>query len=166
MLEQAITEVRLEDEEVLLELIVGLHLVLLLDRLLPHAHELPALELLEEAEVLDVIVGVALDEPLTEGLELHGGVLLVEGETFARDGVVLIPEALIEADWLQVVGVVLVGTVQIGENCLFLAAGIEQQLNILVELAPLLRLLGLLAILLAQVVDHIRRLSIRLGLGT
>ena len=64
---------------------------MLLDGFLPHAHELPALELLEEAEILDVVVRVTLDEPLAERHELDRGVLvLIEGEALARDGVVLV----------------------------------------------------------------------------
>jgi hypothetical protein len=57
-------EVVLEHEELLLEGVLGLHPILVLDRLLPHPHELPLLELLEERELLDVVVGVALNQPL------------------------------------------------------------------------------------------------------
>jgi hypothetical protein len=48
MLPQVHAEVILEHEKFLLEGVLGLHPVLVLDSLLPHAHELPALELLEE----------------------------------------------------------------------------------------------------------------------
>ena len=79
MLEQVLAEVVPQDEELLVKGVYRLHLVVQLDLLLPHAHELPRLELLEEGEVLDVIVGVSFNEPLTERHELLGRVLLVEG---------------------------------------------------------------------------------------
>jgi hypothetical protein len=42
------TKVVLEHEKFFLKSVLGLHSVLVLDSLLPHAHELPALEFLEE----------------------------------------------------------------------------------------------------------------------
>ena len=56
VLEEVGPEVLLEDEEVLNELVLDIVSVGLLDALLPHAHELPRSELLEEGEVLDVVV--------------------------------------------------------------------------------------------------------------
>lgn len=55
----------------------------MLDGLLPHAHELPSLELLEEGQLLDVVVGVALNQPLAKGQELDGGIVFVEGQSLA-----------------------------------------------------------------------------------
>jgi hypothetical protein len=60
------TEVGLEHEELLLEQILGAVSLLTLDSLLPHPHELPFFELLEEIELLDVIIGVSLNKPLTK----------------------------------------------------------------------------------------------------
>ena len=57
-------EVVLKDEQLLFESVLGLHSVLVLDGFLPHSHELPFLEFLEEVEFLDVVVGVSLDQPL------------------------------------------------------------------------------------------------------
>jgi len=56
VLEQVLSEVWLQHEKVLFKLIDSSNLVVLLDLFLPHAHEFPAFELLEEAEVFDVIV--------------------------------------------------------------------------------------------------------------
>ena len=58
-------EVILEHEKLLLERVLGFHSVLMLDGLLPHSHELPFFELLEEVLLLDMIVRVSLDQPLT-----------------------------------------------------------------------------------------------------
>ena len=41
MLEQVLSEVLLQDEQVLVEEVESLHFVLLLDHSLPHAHEFP-----------------------------------------------------------------------------------------------------------------------------
>lgn len=83
MSEQVFAEAILKHEKTLIKLVEGLHLVLLLDGFLPHSHEFPALELLEEGEILDMVVGVALNEPLAERHELHWLVVLVEGQTLA-----------------------------------------------------------------------------------
>ena len=144
---EMLSEFFLEDEQVLLKLVHGLHLVVLLDSLLPEAHEFPGLELLEEAEVPDVVVTVTLDQPLAKRHEFNGRVLLVEGETLATDGVVLVISLAIAAG-LQIVGVVLVGASQVCENRFFFAAGVQQKLDVLVELAPLLGLLRFLTVLL------------------
>jgi len=66
-----LAEVRLEHEELLLEGVLGLDTELALDSLLPHAHELPLLELLEEVKLLDAVVGISLDEPLAQLEELN-----------------------------------------------------------------------------------------------
>ena len=131
MLEEMLAEVVLQDEQVLIKVVVGLHLVLLLDDFLPHAHELPALELLEEGEVLDVVVRVTLDKPLAQRHEIDGLLLFVQGQTFARDRVVGVTFVLV-GDWLQVVWVTLVVALQVGEDGLLLAASVKEQLNVLI----------------------------------
>ena len=65
VLHQVRTEGVLQNEELLFKLVLGFDTVLVLDGLLPHAHELPFVELTEETVSLDVIVGVALNQPLT-----------------------------------------------------------------------------------------------------
>ena len=66
VLEQVLSEVWLQHEKVLFKLINSSNLVVLLDLFLPHAHKFPAFELLEEAEVFDVIVRVTFNEPLSK----------------------------------------------------------------------------------------------------
>ena len=77
MYEEAISEFILQYEQIFAELIISLHLVLRLYRFLPHTHEFPRFELLEESEVLYVVVGIAFDEPLAKGHKLNRSVLLV-----------------------------------------------------------------------------------------
>ena len=112
-----------------------------------------------------MIVGVALNEPLTEGHEFDGRVLLVEGQALARDGVVLV-KAVLVATGLQVVRIILVHASEVREDGLFLTSRVQQQLDVLVKLSPLLGLLGLLRVLIAEVVDDVGRLSVSLGLGS
>jgi hypothetical protein len=83
MLHQVNSEVVIQDEEVLFEVVHGFHTVLVLYGLFPHAHELPLLELLEELVSLDVVVRITFDEPLSKGEEFDGLLLLVHGDTFA-----------------------------------------------------------------------------------
>ena len=71
------TEVILKHEKLLLEGILSLHSILMLDGLLPHSHELPLLEFLEEVEFLDMVVRISFDEPLTERQELDRLILLI-----------------------------------------------------------------------------------------
>jgi hypothetical protein len=52
------------------------------DGFLPHSHELPFLEFLEEIFLLDVVVRVSLDQPLAKRQELDWSVVLIKGETF------------------------------------------------------------------------------------
>jgi hypothetical protein len=72
----------LEHKEFFFKGILGLHPVLVLDCLLPHAHELPALELLEEGKFLNVIVGITFNQPLPQREELDGGIVFVQSQTF------------------------------------------------------------------------------------
>jgi hypothetical protein len=81
MFREMSTKVILKHEEFLLERVLGLHPILMLDSLLPHSHELPFLELLEEAQLLNMVVRVTLNEPLTERNEFNRGVTLVESQT-------------------------------------------------------------------------------------
>ena len=63
--EEVLGEYGVEDEELVLELSGSLSASLHLNGLLPHAKELPALKLLEERKLLDVIIRVTLNQPLT-----------------------------------------------------------------------------------------------------
>jgi len=47
----------------------------------PHPQKLPSFELFEKAELLDVIIGVSLDEPVTESDELDWRLSQVECDT-------------------------------------------------------------------------------------
>ena len=82
-------EVVLEHEEFLLELGLRLHSLLVLDGLLPHSHELPLLEFLEEIQFFDVVVRVSLDEPLAKGQELNGSIVLIQGQPLTTECIVL-----------------------------------------------------------------------------
>jgi hypothetical protein len=85
------TEVVFQDKQLLVKRILGGRSVLLLDHLFPHSHELPLLELLEEAQFFYMVVTVTLDQPLAEGDELNGRVLiLIEGQTFSGESVILL----------------------------------------------------------------------------
>ena len=66
MLAEMLTEMVLEDEKLLFERILSLHTVLMLDSFFPHAHKLPSFEFFEEWELLDMIIGVSFNEPLTK----------------------------------------------------------------------------------------------------
>ena len=80
----------LEDEKLVIEVVLGRDTILVLYGLLPHAHELPLLELTEETVSLDVVVAIALDEPLAEREELLRDLVLVLGDALARKSVVLV----------------------------------------------------------------------------
>lgn len=71
------TKVILKYEKLLLKGILSFHSVLMLDGLLPHSHELPLLEFLEEVEFLDMVVGISLDKPLSERQELDWSIVLI-----------------------------------------------------------------------------------------
>ena len=126
MFEQVLAEVLLQNEEVLVEQVQSLHFVLLLYPALPQAHELPLVELLEEGEVLNVVVGVALDQPLAQGHELNGCLLLIERQAFARDCIVPVATLITHAvtNRLQIIRVVLVLADEVCEDRFFLAAGV------------------------------------------
>ena len=117
-----------------------------------------------------MVVGVALNEPLTQRHELNWLLLLVEGQTLARDGVVSISALFTAtiATWFEVIWVILVFADQIGENGFFLASCVEEELDVLIELAPLLWLLRLVLVLFAEVVhdDWGLGLSLRLATGS
>jgi hypothetical protein len=81
MSKQVSTEVIFKNEELLVKRVLGCATILLFDHLLPHTHELPFLELLEEAQLLNMVVRVTLNEPLTERNEFNRGVTLVESQT-------------------------------------------------------------------------------------
>jgi hypothetical protein len=158
VLEQMRPEVLLQDEQILLELVLHIVSVGFLDALFPHAHEFPGLELLEEGEVLDVIVRVSLDEPLAEGEELYWGVSLIEGQSIARDGVVVVTLLDVSKPCvLQVIWVILAHGLKVHEHGLLVALGVEEKLDELVELGPGLGLLGLLVVFLRHVGDDVSR---------
>ena len=90
MRRQVLIEMWLKHEELFFQRILCFHSVLMLDRLLPHPHELPLLELLEEVQLFDVIVGVSLYQPLPKAQELDWGVILIESQTFSTQSIVLL----------------------------------------------------------------------------
>lgn len=63
---EMMAEMILKHEKLLLKEVLRSNSLLSLYRLLPHSHELPLLELLEEVELLNVIVRVPLNQPLAE----------------------------------------------------------------------------------------------------
>ena len=71
----------------------------------PHSEELPPFELFEEAELLDVVVGVSLDEPVAQSDELDGGLSQVQGDTLSGEGVVALVVAVVVLAYLEIVGV-------------------------------------------------------------
>jgi len=79
VLGQVSAVVVLEHEQLVSQGVLGLHSVVVLYGFLPHSHELPLLELLEERQVLDVVVGVSLDEPLAQGKEFNWSIVFVKG---------------------------------------------------------------------------------------
>lgn len=83
VLGQVSAVVVLEHEEFVSQGVLSLHSVVVLDGLLPHPHKLPLLELLEEWQVFNVVVGVSLDQPLAEGKEFNGSIVLVKGEALS-----------------------------------------------------------------------------------
>lgn len=105
MLEKVRAEEVLQNEELFVEGVLGFGSVGLFDGLLPHAHELPFFELLEETEFLDVIVRVTLDQPLPKRDELNRGVVLVQGQALTREGVVFWYVTVVVRDNLKVIGI-------------------------------------------------------------
>ena len=100
-----------------------------------------------------MVVRVTLDEPLAQRHELHGLLVLIEGQALARDGVVL-GFALCVATRLQLVRVVFIFADEVSEHRFFFASGVQQQFDVFVELTPLLGLLRLVLVLFSEVVDH------------
>jgi hypothetical protein len=56
----------LQNEKLGLKLISSFHSSFSLYGLFPHSHEFPFLELFEEFELLNTVVGVSFNEPLTK----------------------------------------------------------------------------------------------------
>ena len=94
-----------EHEESLLEHPPGLGPLVRYDVLAPHPEELPPLELLEETQLLDVVVRVALDQPIPQRDELHRRLLQVQRDALSRQGVVTLLVSVMVLAHLQVVGV-------------------------------------------------------------
>jgi hypothetical protein len=65
MLHQVHAEVVVQDEQILFQVVHCFNTVLVLYGLLPHTHELPLFELLEELVSLDVVVRVTFNQPLS-----------------------------------------------------------------------------------------------------
>lgn len=96
----------------------------MLNSLLPHAHELPFLELLEKTQLLDVVIRVALDEPLAQRDELNRHIILVKGETLARQRVVSTVVFVRIAYNHEVIGVAIVLSIQVHKDGLLFAFGV------------------------------------------
>ena len=96
-----------------------------------------------------MVVGVALDQPLTERVEFFRGIVVVSGEALAGEGVVLrtLVLALLEVDDLEIIRVGGVVGDQVDENGFFLALAVEKKFNVLVQVTPFLGLLRLLGVL-------------------
>lgn len=78
----------IEDEQPLLEHAPGLRALVREDVLAPHAEELPALELLEEGQLLDVVVAVSLDQPVAQSDKLNWTLSQVQSDSLSRECVV------------------------------------------------------------------------------
>jgi len=87
---QVVREVRLQRKQFFFEGVLCALAILLLNGLFPVAHILPLLELHEKRQLLDAVVTVTLDQPLTQGDKLNGCVLLVKGQALSREGVVFL----------------------------------------------------------------------------
>jgi len=127
VLAEVVPEKGLQDEELFVEKVLGPGAILLFDLLLPHSHELPLFELLEEAQFFYVVVGITFDQPLTQRNELDWGVVLVESKAFAAQSVVLLRIAVLVGGDLQIVGVAIreIG-IQIHEYGFLLAFAIQK----------------------------------------
>ena len=62
----------------------------MLDGLLPHSHELPSFEFLEERKLLDVVVRVSLNQPLSKTDKFYWIVIFIIGEAFATESVIFV----------------------------------------------------------------------------
>jgi hypothetical protein len=153
---EVILEMRLQHEQFFLQGVLGFVTVALLDGFLPHAHKLPLLKLLEEAEFLDMVVRITLDKPLPKRDKLNRNVVLVECESLARESVVPVFVALTVTDNSEVVGISIILRVQVHEHGFFLTLRIQKQLNVLVQVAPFLGKLGLVFLLTFLTGKHLR----------
>ena len=77
MEKEVLREDWVEDKQFILKLGSGFSTSLHLDRFLPHAKKLPALELLEKGKLLDMVVRITFDKPLAQANELHWVVVLI-----------------------------------------------------------------------------------------
>ena len=137
-------EVILKHKQLLFEGVLSLHSVLVLNSLLPHAHELPSLELLEEGKLLDVVVRISLDEPLAERKELNGSIIFVKGKPLAGESVVLLLVSSLIRSNQEIIRVLIRIRIKINEYSLFLALDVKQELDVLAEVAPFLAVSPLL----------------------
>jgi len=103
MFEQVLAEEILENKKLFVKGVLGFGAIGLLDCLLPHTHKLPLLELLEKAELFDMVVRVTFNEPLTKRYEFDWSVILIQSQTFAAQSVVLLWLAIVVRGNLKVV---------------------------------------------------------------
>jgi hypothetical protein len=124
MLHQVLAEGVLEDKKLVIEVVLRRDAVLVLYRFFPHPHELPLLELAEETVGFDVVVAVTFDQPLAERQEFLWHLVLVLGDTLARQRVVLVTRVSIGGH-LEVVWVAAVVVLQVEEDGFFVGFAIE-----------------------------------------
>lgn len=88
MSSQMVLKVRLKHKQLFFKSVLCFHAVVELYSFFPHTHELPLLELFEEVEFLNMVVGIALNQPLTKRDKFTRHLIFVQGQTFARKCVV------------------------------------------------------------------------------
>lgn len=103
-------------EELLLKQTTGFGALVGENVLAPHSQELPSFELLEEGKLLDVVEGVALDQPVPKGNELLRSLFKVKGDAFGRQRVVALLGSVVVLGDLEIVGVALKAWIEIDEN--------------------------------------------------
>jgi hypothetical protein len=127
-----LAEVRLEHEQLFFERILSFHPILVLDRLLPHSHELPFLKLLEEILFLDVIVRISFNQPLTKRQELNWSIVFIKSETFATQSVVFLRVPILIRANLKIIRISIWVWVKIYEDGLFLTFTVEEKFNVFI----------------------------------
>ena len=132
VLAEMLAEMVLEDEKFLFERILCLHTVLMLDGFLPHAHKLPSFEFLEEWKLLDMVIGVSFDEPLTKRQELYRGIIFIECKALSGESIVLLLISSLVGCHKEIVRVLVRIWVQVNEHSLFFALAVKKKLNVLV----------------------------------
>ena len=103
--QQPWAEYVIEHEKLLLEHPARLCALVGYNVLPPHPKELPPLELLEEAQLLNVVVRVPLNQPVPQSDELNWALLHIEGDAFGTQGVVALLVPIVVLADIEVVGV-------------------------------------------------------------